>query len=95
VPDQITLAYIYDRSSNQVRQTEASFAQSIDSLMMKVTLNGMLNSQANPEVLDALDQVHLRRASEYRFSQGNLKGVIQRNERDRIYIGVWEANLHD
>jgi serine/threonine-protein kinase len=95
VPDQITLAYIYDRSSNLVRQTEAAFAQSVDPLMMEVALNGMLNSRANPEVLDALEQVRLRRTNEYRFSQGNLKGVIERNERDRIYIGIWDADLHN
>jgi hypothetical protein len=23
-----------------------------------------------------------------------LEGVIQRNSRDRIYIGVWEEDLH-
>jgi len=33
-------------------------------------------------------------ANNYSFNTGGLKGVIERNERDRIYIGVWDADLH-
>ncbi|MCY7278007.1 MAG: serine/threonine protein kinase, partial [Phormidesmis sp. CAN_BIN44] len=51
VPDSVTLAYIYDRTSNQVRQTEASFAPATDELLMRVTVNGMLGSQAPADVM--------------------------------------------
>jgi serine/threonine protein kinase len=95
VPDRITLGYLYDQNSNQVRQTEASFAQSVDDLTMQVTVNGMLGSRATPEVIDALKQVYRRQSDRHNFQQGDLKGVIARNERDRIYVGVWDANLHD
>ncbi|MBD1823288.1 serine/threonine protein kinase [Cyanobacteria bacterium FACHB-DQ100] len=95
VPDQITLAYLYDRSTNQIRQTEASFAQSVDDLTLQVTVNGMLGSRATSEVINGLKQVYRRERNRYRFQQGNLKGVIERNERDRIYVGVWDSNLHD
>lgn len=95
VPDRITLAYLYDRNSNQVRQTEASFAQAVDNLTMQVTVNGMLGSEANPEVIEALKRVYRRQSNLHNFQQGNLQGVIARNEQDRIYVGVWEAGLHD
>ncbi|MEP0916628.1 serine/threonine protein kinase [Leptolyngbya sp. DQ-M1] len=95
VPDRITLAYLYDRSTNQIRQTEASFAQSVDDLTLQVTVNGMLGSRATSEVINGLKQVYRRERNRYRFQQGNLKGVIERNERDRIYVGVWDSNLHD
>ncbi|MBD1844391.1 protein kinase [Cyanobacteria bacterium FACHB-63] len=95
VPDRITLAYLYDRSTNQVRQTEVSFAQSVDDLTVQVTVNGMLGSRATPEIINGLKQVYRRERDRYRFQQGNLKGVIERNERDRIYVGVWDADLHD
>ncbi len=94
VPDAVTLAYIYDISSGKVRQTEASFAQSVDLMQMKVALNGMMGGSA-PEALDELQRVYQRQSNEYSFSKGNLKGVIQRNQKDRIYISVWEADLHD
>lgn len=94
IPDRVTLAYLYDQNSNRVRQTEASFDQSVGDLIMQVTVNGMLNSQASPEVISALKRVYRRQETQYRFQQGNLEGVIERNDRDRIYIGVWEADLH-
>ncbi len=94
VPNAVTLAYIYDRTSGKVRQTEASFAQSVDTLQMKVALNNMTGGQAG-DILDELEQVKQRKANEYSFRKGNLKGIIQRNNSDRIYIGVWDADLHD
>ncbi|XHX81126.1 MAG: serine/threonine protein kinase [Stenomitos frigidus ULC029] len=94
VPNAVTLAYIYDRASGKVRQTEASFAQSVDTLQMKVALNNMTGGQAG-DILDELEQVKQRKVNEYSFRKGNLKGIIQRNNSDRIYIGVWDADLHD
>ena len=94
IPDRVTLAYSYDRVSNKVRQTEASFAPTIDPLLLQVTVNGMLGSQAPSDVMAGLQQVYQRQSAQYRFQQGNLKGVIERNNRDRIYVAVWDADLH-
>lgn len=94
VPNQIDLGYLYDRDSGQVRQTEASFAQSVEPLMMKVTLNGMMGSSAPPEVLNGLEQVRQRQTDRFTFERNGLEGVIERNSSDRIYIGIWEADLH-
>lgn len=93
-PDRITLAYLYDQSTARVRQTEASFAPSIDDLTIRVTLNGMMNSQASPQIMNGLKRVYQRKDNSYTFEQGNLKGTIERNDQDRIYIGVWDASLH-
>ncbi len=94
VPDRISLAYIYDQNSGNVRQTEASFAQSIDDLQIKVTLNGMMGSQASDDIMDGLESVYKRESNQYSFNQNGLKGTIERNSRDRIYIAVWDADLH-
>lgn len=94
VPNQVTLAYIYDKSSDRVRQTEASFAQSVDPLIMRVTLNGMLNGRSSEEIEQALGEIRDRQRNSYSFTSGNLEGVIERNDSDRIYIGVWEEDLH-
>jgi serine/threonine protein kinase len=94
VPNQVTLAYIYDKSSDRIRQTEASFAQSVDPLVMRVALNGMLNGRSTEEIEQALEEIRDRQRNDYSFTSGNLEGLIERNESDRIYIGIWEEDLH-
>ena len=93
-PEQITLGYLYDRNSGQIRQTEVAFAQSVASDVMQSTLQGMLGDYFSEDINNGLQQVRQRQTKSYSFNTGNLKGTIERNERDRIYIGVWEADLH-
>jgi serine/threonine-protein kinase len=92
-PSEITLGYIYDRDTGKLRQTEASFAQSQGELLMRTTLNGMLQGTP-PKVEQGLRDVYDRASNRFEFRKGKLKGVIERNERDRIYIAVWDQNLH-
>jgi serine/threonine protein kinase len=94
VPEQITLGYIYDKDSDRLRQTEASFAESVDVAVMQDTLSGMLGGDLPADVAQGLEQVQQRQSGQYSFSQGGIEGVIERNDRDRIYIGVWDAELH-
>jgi eukaryotic-like serine/threonine-protein kinase len=93
-PSEITLGYIYDRATGNLRQTEVSFAQSQSELLMRTTLNGIL--QGTPETVElGLRDVYDRASNRFEFRKGNLKGVIERNERDRIYIAVWDQKLHE
>jgi len=89
------LGYIYDRTTNRVRQSEVSFASSADPLQMKVALNNMLDGRATNRILQGLEQVQQRQTNKFTFERDNLKGLIERNAQNRIYIGVWEADLHD
>lgn len=93
-PNRITVAYLFDRDSNRVRQTEASFAQSIDLRVMRETLNGMSNEGMTRQIERGLSRVYKRDSSRYTFTSGLLEGVIERNSSDRIYMAVWEADLH-
>jgi serine/threonine protein kinase, bacterial len=90
----ITLGYLYDRNSGQIRQSEVAFAQSVESNVMQATLQGILGDRFSDNINTGLQQVRQRQTNSYSFVAGNLKGTIERNERDRIYIGVWEADLH-
>lgn len=92
--NRITVAYLVDRDSNRVRQTEASFAQSIDLHVMRETLNGMMNDRMTGPIERGLNRVYERDSSRYTFTSGLLEGVIERNSSDRIYMAVWEADLH-
>jgi hypothetical protein len=94
VPSQATLGYIYDKGSDRLRQTEATFVQSVDNLTMRVTLNGMLSNGLTSEIEQGLAAVHDRQSNQYSFQVGNLQGVVQRNDQDRVYIAVWEQGLH-
>ncbi|PPS41257.1 serine/threonine-protein kinase [Chroococcidiopsis sp. TS-821] len=93
-PNQVTLGYLFDRNSGRLRQTEVSFAQSVGTQVMQETLQQMLDGNASAEINEGLQQVYQRRTNRYSFNTGELKGVIERNDRDRIYIGVWDADLH-
>ncbi|MBW4663605.1 MAG: protein kinase [Chroococcus sp. CMT-3BRIN-NPC107] len=93
-PERITLGYLYDRNSGQIRQTEVAFAQSVESEVMAATLQGMLGDRFSENINSGLEQVRQRKTNSYSFNTGSLKGTIERNNRDRIYIGVWEADLH-
>ncbi len=94
VPNQITVAYILDKNSDRVRQTEASFAQSVDPQVMQSTLDGMLDGRATPAIERGLESVRQRQSNRYTFSRDNLRGIIERNDQGRIYIGVWDKDLH-
>jgi serine/threonine-protein kinase len=94
VPNQVTVAYLYDKSTDKVRQTEASFSQSVDRTVMLETLNGMLDGQVTAPIEEGFANVWKRKSNSYSFNHGSIKGVIERNDRDRVYMAVWEADLH-
>lgn len=95
VPGQVDLGYLFDRTSGRLRQTEASFAPSVDRATISNTLGQMLNDNASSDIQQGLDAVYQRQSRRYKFtSSPNLKGVIERDNEDRIYVGVWESDLH-
>lgn len=97
VPGQASLGYLYDPSSGRVRQTEVSFSDSVELKTMSKTLNQLLNGNASGDIRQGLEAVYQEKSKRYRFVSGrnnSLKGVIERNEPGRIYVAVWEADLH-
>ena len=95
VPNQIDLGYLFDRKSGELRQTEVSFAQSVDPQVMHTTLQGMLGGEATEKIQQQLQQVQQRQLDHVSFTKGSLKGQIVRQECDFIYISIWDENLHD
>ncbi|MEC4814681.1 MAG: protein kinase [Scytonema sp. PMC 1069.18] len=93
-PNRVDLGYLFDRRSRVLRQTEVAFDQSVGLGVMKTTLQGMLGGRASGDIKQGLQQVYERQNREYSFNVGRLKGVIQRNPQDQIYIAVWDADLH-
>ena len=97
VPGQVSLGYLFDRSSGRLRQSEASFSDAVALGTMSGTLNKMLNGNASGDIEQGLEAVYQGKSNRYTFVSGrdnSLKGVIERSDRDRIYMAVWEADLH-
>ncbi|MBD2743440.1 hypothetical protein H6H02_18080 [Coleofasciculus sp. FACHB-1120] len=94
IPDQVSLGFLFDKTSGRIRQTEASFAQWVNTEIMLVTLDSMLGCKLNDTIKQGLQQVQQRQAPKFFFSLESLRGVIERDRRDRVYIGIWEAGLH-
>ncbi|MEB3356826.1 MAG: protein kinase [Synechococcales bacterium] len=92
LPNRVSLGYLYG-PSNRIQQTEASFSQGIDPLVLRVTVNGMTDGQLTEEMERGLRRVHQRRTNRYTFDLGETQGVIERNGGDRIQVRVWETGL--
>ncbi|WP_017316682.1 serine/threonine-protein kinase [Mastigocladopsis repens] len=93
-PNRVDLGYLFDRKTRVLRQTEVSFAPSVEPEVMQTTLQGMLGGNASGDIKQGLQQVYERKTNEYSFNVGELKGMIQRNSKDHIYIAVWDVDLH-
>lgn len=94
VPDQVSLGFLFDKHSERIRQTEAAFAAPVDAQVIELTLNGMLGCKLNDPIKQGLEMVRQRQSRQYAFTIGQLKGLIERDKSDRIYIGIWERDLH-
>ncbi len=94
IPEQVSLGFLFDRHSERIRQTEVSFTTAIDSQVVLLTLNGMLGCQLNDQIQQGLQQVQQGKSRRYFFNLKTLKGVIERQRSNRLYIGIWEADLH-
>ncbi|AFZ14791.1 serine/threonine protein kinase [Crinalium epipsammum PCC 9333] len=94
-PNQIDLGYLYDRNTENIRQTEVSFSNSVDPQLMLNTLDGLLEGGATPEIKQGLLRVQQGRNNSFTFTQGSLKGQIVQQDCGFIYISIWEADLHN
>ncbi len=94
IPNRVSVGFLFDQQSGKLRQTEAAFAQTVDLNLILTTLNSMSGCRLNPSLEAGLKSVHNRQIQRYPFVIDSLKGVIQRDQYDRIYIGIWESDLH-
>ena len=93
-PNKVDLGYIIDKNSGILRQTEVSFNQSTGKDVIQKTLQGMMGGNVSNDIKQELEKVYQRRKRKHCFRINGLKGVIERNRQDRIYIGVWDSKLH-
>ena len=94
IPDRVSLGFLFDKESHILRQTEAAFANSVKLKTVLATLNSMLGCQLNEEIKQGLKKVWQNKNSQYQFNLDALEGVMHWEERDRLYIGIWQQDLH-
>ena len=95
VSPEFKIGYIFDRQSNLLRQAEMAVPLSTDLSTVKVVMNSFLATRSLPSYIhQGLLRVYQRQRKTYSFTKGNLRGIIQRDDSDRIYMAVWEASFH-
>lgn len=103
VPDEVSVGFLFDKDSQLLRQTEASFAPTVKTEIILGTLNSMLGCRLNEEITQGFRRVWQGQTRRYSFSLGTLNGLIEwedmrlprtAQEPYRVYIGIWEAGLH-
>ncbi len=94
IPNRVSVGFLFDQKSGKLRQTEAAFSQEVDFQTILFTLNSMSGCRLNPTLEAGLKSVHDRQSQYYLFGVDSLKGIIERDQSDRIYIGIWESDLH-
>ena len=87
-PNRVTLGYVYDEGSTQVRQAEATFPASTSVLVMQTTLVDMMGNSYSNSAVDGLRALHRGERDRVNISTGNLTGAIERNSKGYIHIYV-------
>ena len=94
IPSKIDLGYLLDVETNLVRQTEVSFAKSVDLLTIQQAAQRLLADNYSTDIESHLNQIYLNNSDRYQFEIDNLEGVIKRDPKDRIYLGIWDSTFH-
>ena len=92
VPDQVNLSYQSD-DTGKIRQADVYLDQSVSLGVMQQTLAKMLGGNASVEVRDKLRKVYNRQTQFSFFKTSNLEGKVQRDNKDRVTISVWERGF--
>ena len=94
IPNRVSLGFLFDKKSGKLRQTEAAFSQEVELKTILITFNSMSGCRLNSTLESGLKMVYNRKDNDYSFAIDSLKGIVERQQSDRIYIGIWETDLH-
>ncbi|TAF56909.1 MAG: hypothetical protein EAZ61_02520 [Oscillatoriales cyanobacterium] len=94
IPGEVSLGLLFDRESQQLQQTEASFTLSIGIDVVFETLDTMLGCRLNDGIREGVRQVWSDERQSYRFSNETIWGLVEWETADRLYIGVWLSDFH-
>lgn len=90
----IDLGYLLDAQTYELRQAEIAVPPSTGLKTLQAALISLSATKIKPDLEKGLEAVYQRRQTVYNFAIGDLQGIIQRNQQDRIYMAVWSADFH-
>ena len=90
----VDLGYLTDVDTNTIRQSEMSFAPSVAKYTIQQSTQQLLKTNYSAEIANHIDRVYSRESDLQEFTIGNLKGIVQRNQQDYIYIAIWDSQFH-
>ena len=89
------IGYMFDTQTNKLRQAEIAVPPTTELSTIQSAMNSFLAAEQSTVAIEqGLQEVYQRQKNSHNFRVGNLKGVVQRNHKDRIYLAVWEADFH-
>ncbi|MEO1672481.1 MAG: serine/threonine-protein kinase, partial [Cyanobacteria bacterium J06631_2] len=94
LPDKIALGYITDTATTSVRQAEIAFSNSVGLPTIKFQAQKLLQENYSPEIDHYINQIYFKTSDRHQFETNNIKGVIQLNPNDQIYLGIWDKEFH-
>ncbi|MEL6495534.1 MAG: serine/threonine-protein kinase [Cyanobacteria bacterium J06623_7] len=93
-PEKIVLGYLTDTDTTKVRQAEIGFDRDLDLPTLKLQAKNLLQEHYSPDIDHYINQVYLRTSDRHQFEMDNLRGVVQRNDEEHIYLAIWEQGFH-
>ena len=95
VSEGFDIGYIFNSQTNKLRQAEIAVPPQTDLTTVQTAMNSFLATESSTVHIElGLQAVYQRKKETYNFATGNLEGIIKRNQQDRIYLAVWEADFH-
>ena len=95
VPEKIALGYLTDTKTKSVRQAEIAFDRSVDLATIKLQAQNLLQNNYSLEIEHYINQIYFKTSDRHDFEADNLKGVVQRNPGDFIYLAIWDSEFHE
>ena len=92
--DRVDLGYLADVQTNKIRQTEMSFAQSVDLATIQQAARRLLQDNYSQEIAQYIEKVYLNHSDRQQFQINDLEGVVQRNPQNHIYFALWDSQFH-
>ena len=92
--DRVDLGYLADVQTNKIRQTEMSFAQSVDLATIQQAARRLLQDDYSQEISRYIEKVYFKQSDRQQFQINDLEGVVQRNPQNQIYFALWDSQFH-
>ena len=92
--DRVDLGYLADVQTNKIRQTEMTFAQSVDLATIQQAARRLLQDDYSQEISRYIEAVYLKQSDRQQFQINDLEGVVQRNPQNQIYFALWDSQFH-